>query len=617
VSKVAEQLLLKDNICFVPALHGRVEFAVALRRAWEIFDPQAVAVELPRSLSGAVKEGLARLPHLSVVHYREGDEVVYLLIEPTDAAIEALRLAAERGLPGHLIDAEPEGYPASDEAWPDSYAVSRLSLAAFGRPFIDDPPPASPSDRLREETMAHRLQELQAQYRRILFVCGLGHAGRVWRLLDEPQPLPLGRGRPKEAQAANLAPESIPEVTSEAPFLIKAFEDWRSGERPGEPDRLLVEEELLGLAACAAKKQTGEEIRLWQIKTLRRFKRNWAVLSGRLTPDFYQLVVSARGVGGDEYAYQVWEKGVAYPWTELNPAWEVLRLRAEDLRLNQKRISFHRPLRRQRRRLMPVPERPRLQEAYPGQWAETWSHGKGICSYPPEDVIIEDFGREAARKSLLRLAQENRVVEPFTVSLLDGIDFRETLRRRPTEDKLYVFEQRASASQVGAVVIVFDEDEGVEERFDWKLTWLGEHTDESDMAFYATPPGEDLAGPGVSRCIYGGLVMTYPPRRMLDIWTDPYFDQARSKSERLLLAAADYSLERVVAYLARRPPSHRARSLAQRMGRQVAYLPLGALPPATLNKIRVFHVLASHEVRTWAGEYIKDPGGIKSRKIES
>ncbi len=48
--------------------------------------------------------------------------------------------------------------------------------------------------------------------------------------------------------------------------------------------------------------------------------------------------------------------------------------------------------------------------------------------------------------------------------------------------------------------------------------------------------------------------MSLPPRRMFDVWGDPDYDAAESKSERLLLAALDYSLERLVVYVAARPP---------------------------------------------------------------
>jgi hypothetical protein len=598
----------QDGVWFAPVLHGRLEFAAALRQLWAEAQPQAVAVELPRSLTQAVVKAVEWLPNLAVVlQDRPGGGVHYLLVEPTDPTMEALRLARQKGAPSYLIDAEGSGpYPDLAEPWPDSYALSRLGLAGFVRPFLEAPPPPAGADAVREQTMAHRLQELRRRYERVLFVTGLAHAGRILRLLPYPQPLPLVRVKPAPARPANLHPEAIPEVAAEMPYLIRAYEAWRDRDDPAAPppDRLLLLERLLEEAAATYHHDTGETIKPWQTRVLRRFRRNWALLSGALGPDFYQLVVSAKGVGGDEFAEAVYRTASAYPWTKANPAWETVRPTAADLGRRQRKVTFFKPLRRQKRRLMPLLKRPQAREGYPGQWAEIWSAGSGVCSHVPEDLVIETFARRGAVKALARAAEEGRRVEPFTASLRDGIDLRETLRRL-VEQRVYVYEDRPLAGQVGAVVIIFDPDEGPEERFPWKLTWLGEHQDESDMAFYATPPGQDLVGPGISRSIYGGLVMTYPSRRMLDVWTDPFFDPARTKAERLLLAGADYSQERLVAYLARKPPSARARAWVQRLGRQVAYLPLGLFGQPLIQKIRVFHLLSGHEVRAYAAEYIR------------
>lgn len=124
------------------------------------------------------------------------------------------------------------------------------------------------------------------------------------------------------------------------------------------------------------------------------------------------------------------------------------------------------------------------------------------------------------------------------------------------------------------------------------------------MALYSTPPGEQLSGPGISRCEYGGFVLSYPPGRMVDVWHDPYFEMARTKPERLLLAGLDYSVERNVLYVAERAPRSIFRSLAERLGRKLIYLPLGQLSPNTVRKIRTFHVLDGPAVRDYAPDYI-------------
>ena len=76
-------------------------------------------------------------------------------------------------------------------------------------------------------------------------------------------------------------------------------------------------------------------------------------------------------------------------------------------------------------------------------------------------------------------------------------------------------------------------------------------------------------------------------------------------AERLLLAGLDYSEERHVLYVAERPPRTWFHGVAERLGKQLIYLPLGQLNPGTVRKIRFFHVLDGHHVREYAEQYIR------------
>src|SRR5262249_11160261 len=159
--------------------------------------------------------------------------------------------------------------------------------------------------------------------------------------------------------------------------------------------------------------------------------------------------------------------------------------------------------------------------------------------------------------------------EPFLTSALDGVDIRETIRHWH-EGKIYVRQTAKLSSEVGAVVVIFDEDR--RNRYTYLTTWLGEHQNESDMSFYSTQPFEHLVGPGVGRAEYGGLMMTLPPRRLFDVWQDPDYEMAETKAERLLMAALDYSMDRYVVYVAARPPRSTFRTMAARVNRQIVYV---------------------------------------------
>ncbi len=597
------------NVRFVPIVHGRMEFAVEVRRQFELFQPSVVAVEYPHTLKDKILQGIERLPLLSVVHYEESDgTLAYLLIEPTDGQIEAVRLALSNGLPVHFIDRDEEGYPLDLSPMPDPYAVKRIGHDAYCSAYLSTHAhdPVRPEDALREKTMAYFLKRLSGEgAERILFVGGLAHMPGILRMLDQSQAQVMGRQKREKVGLAHLDQESSREILSEAPFLAAAFERARTDNTTPDLDRLRLNQDLLALAQQHYWKHDKEELSHGQARILNKFARNYALMNGMLVPGLYQLIIASRGVADDNFAYAVWEKGTDYPWQTEAPGMPVLRLTGKDLFLDQRQVRFHRRMKTMRRRLVPVPVRRKKREKYPGQWREGFK-GDAICSYPPEDLVIEGYGRYLQKKALEIKSEENSRVIPFTCSMQEGLDIRETIRD-VVQKRIFIREERPLKGKVGSVVVIFSSDfadEDGKEEYPWRMTWLGEHSQESDMAFYSTPAGEVMDGPGISRCQYGGFMLSYPPMRVYDIWRDPFFGLARNKPERLLMAALDYSLERHVVYVAGSPPSGWCKSLAARLGRNIIYLPIGTFSPVTLKKIRTFHVLDGHPVRRYAHTYI-------------
>ncbi|MFO7785909.1 MAG: hypothetical protein ACQET7_02525 [Thermodesulfobacteriota bacterium] len=596
------------GVRFTPILHNRMEFALEVRRQFEKFRPDCVAVEYPPTLRHAILDGVKRLPYLSVVYYTEGDGTfVYLSIEPTDGQVEAIRLALEHDLPVYFLDRDTEGYPLDRTPMPDPYAVTRIGHASYCRTYLETHRNTRrfESDELRERAMAYHLRSLDRQGRRVLFTGGLYHLPGILSYIEREQAEPIGRRKREGVGLAHLHEESSREVMTEMPFLAARYEAGRSSGHGPPRDRLELQRELIQIARERYWKNSKERVNRSQLRVLYKFARNYALITGGLIPDFYQLVVAARGAVDDNFSYEVWEKGSEYPWQTESPGIPVLRLQGEDLLLDQRRIRFHRRFKTFRRRLVPVPGRQKGSRRDRDEWKRDFQ-GFQICSYPPEDVVVEGYGARLMRKALEIKSEENARVVPFSASMLDGIDIRETLRNWH-QGTLYVREERPVRGRVGSVVVIFDPDlpgghEG--EAFPWRVTWLGEHSQESDMAFYSTPAGEVMEGPGISLCQYGGFMLTYPPLRVYDIWRDPFFDMARNKPERLLMAALDYSLEKNVVYVAADPPSGWCRSLAARLSKRILYLPIGVFSPVALRRVRRFHVLDGHHVRRYARKYI-------------
>lgn len=615
------------NVRILPVLHGVMELAAEVRRVMLAHRFDHVAVELPSTIAEPVLRAVRRLPLLSVVHYPrsknasssssdsdpEEDRWIYLLTEPTCGLMEAIRTGLEQKRTIHFIDCDIEDPREIPTLLPDPYAVLRVGAQAYLDQCLRwtrTGPPEDPKDPdgLRERTMAYHLQRiagLAGPDALVLAVCGLAHARSVLRLLEQDLVQPLVRVRRFGVMVSHLSRESASQVAQEPHFIRRAYESFREGllsdPTLAAPDRYECLAGLLLEARNEYAEKTSELIDTKRLGLGVRFARNWAMLEGRLAPDLYQIVVAARGIADDDLARTVWTLATDDPSLDHATDLGVMDLSLEDLNRSSRLIRF-RGRHRQRKRCFQRLVRARPKETRPGEWKEGF-HPEAICSYPPEDIVVESYGAFLRKKARAILSEEMFRVEPFTASLGDGIDIRQTIRNWH-EGRIYVKHHQAVRGEVGAVIMIFDPDLESKERFPWKVTWQGEHDQESDMAFYATNTGERMDGPGIARCEYGGFLMTYPPGRMFDVWEDPYL-AASSKPERLVLAALDYCLDRMIVYVADDSPSERLKELARRFGKKLVYLPRGQLSNAALKKIRFFHVLSGRHVREYARDYLE------------
>ncbi len=595
--------LRRGRFLYLPVVPGRMEFAVEVRRRLLRERPQVVAVELPQSLAGAYLEAVRRLPQITVLFYpdpQQEEEAVYLPVEPADPFTEAIRTALEIGAEILFADPDLSDRPHVPDRYPDPYAIRRIGFEKYVEAYRLWPQPREAEVHEHAAGVAWKLQGADP-LARIAVVLSLNLLDPVLDAMEEPQDEPARRLPARQVELINPHPECLAEITIEYPYLQHRYEQFRTRMGPESLiDRPRVQVALLREAETSYQKNTGEKVEHWQRILLARYSRNLAIAAGDLTASLYDLTVAARSIVDDNYAWEVWETGNRYPAQKEESDLETLRLSADAVWRETRKIRLRRRLPRPKQMLRPLPVKRRSKEKHPGEWARQFD-GNAICSYPPEDIVIEDYGRRLKQKARSILSEERSRTEPFTTSLLDGIDLRETIRRW-YEGKIYVRQFQKIAGEVGALIVIFDEDR--ENRYNWLTTWLGEHQNESDMAFYSTNPFEHLVGPGIGRAEYGGFLMTLPPRRMVDVWSDPDYDFAETKPERLLLAGLDYSIHRYVVYVAARPPRSIFRQIAYRLGRQILYIPIGQLPPDKLKKIRVVHVLDSHERRKEAAKYI-------------
>ena len=346
---------------------------------------------------------------------------------------------------------------------------------------------------------------------------------------------------------------------------------------------------------------TGERIAHWQRRLLARYTRNLALAGNELTAGLFDLTVAARSVADDNYAWDVWEAAGRYPPQRTAADVLTVRISGEEMWRDTRRIRLRRRLPSTKRRLRPFGLKPRKKEKFPGEWASQLN-GTGICSYPPEDLVIEDYGRFLKKKGKSILSEERVRVEPFTTSILDGIDMRETIRKW-YEGRIYVRQFQKIQGEVGSVVVIFDEDR--DNRYPYTDHLAGREPERIGHGVLLHLPVRQPGGAG------------HRPRRIRRLPDEP----AAAPHVRRL-AGCGLRIRRIEIRAAaaggarlfdpplrglRGGPARRARSSRpspRGSGRTIIYIPIGQLSPVSLKKIRVVHVLDGYDKREIAKDYL-------------
>ena len=644
------------NVYAVPSLHGRVRFAGLVREAFFDLRPDAIAVEFPATLEPSIREGVARLPYLSVVGYEdynaEIEKVQQILpITPDDSLVEAVRLGEEHGVPVHFIDRDVVGYLGEPIRAPDDYLTERIGLEAYWREADKylEPAEAGSHDDEREIEMAARLRELSAGHGKVLYVCGLSHLSAVLRHFAGKEAPPPGAVTQRDHRLFNLADESTTHVLGSLPYHAYAYELHRCGltparypqliplpntkggelgsatdayrealeavlsdlkrnpSRAGAMDSYDVLAEILQGAVILYRREWAEQPSPARMNTLLRFSRNLALVAKRLFPTRFELILAGKNTVNDDFAFQLLRQVDHYPFYEADS--ELPELKVEGDLIEGEAEGEQLVLRLRLPRAMQdeedldeldLEEPPEEHEE--GSWEERWEDGEHQVSHLPQDSRVENFFGYIRDKCRRILSDQQVRLHKLGSSLMDGLDLRETLRNLPMGN-VYVRENLPGVGDVGPVVVIFHKP-GEEEKYPHEKMWFAEHHNESDLALYSTDPGRVLDGPGISRCQYGGVLSLYPPTGRAFVWGNPRYGDTRSRAERLLKAAIDLSRKPIVAYVASQGPSAEMLAFAASRGIHIMYVPLDSLSADILKRVRTFHVLADRYIRPLAHKYV-------------
>ncbi|RME81424.1 MAG: hypothetical protein D6785_09025 [Planctomycetota bacterium] len=604
-----EPICLGDQIDCIPSIHGRAAFAQEVRRFYLAQKYDCIAVELPLSLKDGVLEGVTHLPYITAYVYPEGvNRFCYVPIVPSDSIIEGIRLAISERVPVEFIDYDSPTFETEDLFLPDEYGVPLVGLKTYYeqiKPLLPIPPSGSLSD-LRNRFMACQLRELSLFYKKILFICGIGHLPAIEKYFYQPSLESPPKDFPKRnGNLYSLHPDHLYFLMGELPYLTYLYEKARQSWNLEEFDKTDGIKELLLDSRKNYIQEFPEEedlLTVGQLQTLITFLRNLSLINGRLTPSLYHLIVAAKGTGGGRFALEVAEMAKYYPFMDIENKYPQMKMGIQEGELPGIGLVHL------KNRLPGPPivwKNIKIERKPPKHKKKKWKrhfNPWGQCSWPEEDEVIENFMAHVRKRANSLLQEDQKKVEKFSSSLKDGIDIRETLRNWHQGD-IYVKELPPSRGEVGAVIMIFEKDK--ENKYPWCSTWQAEHQNESTISFYATDFHEDMVGPQIGRAYYGGVMFIYPPKYLPDIWTDERFAKWKAKDEKLVVASCVYSDQKAIAYVGAAPPSPRLKRFAKSLGKRIIYLPLTTFSSHTLRKIRKFHVLGGKFVRSYARDYIR------------
>lgn len=620
-------LKISPQISVVPVLHGSGDCAIAVRRVMLEQQFDCLAVPLPESFQHDVERAIELLPGITLVtqaephgyssndwspgHDPEGEKndpnaLSYVPIDPCQPVIAALRIAIQEQMPRAFIDLETAVFEPCSAGLPDPYALKTVPLEQFAAallPAIGRLPAGQPTDRV--VWMAARLRELEQHYRSILLVVSI----LDWPWIKDAYFSHTVPARdhdavePCEIQAVD--PKTLLFVLGELPFLTGLYERARGELDDDENLSIDGVKELLLVAReryRADLKNRGRRLTPQLFAQYLKYVRNLSLIERRMTPDLYTLATAAQQFAGDQFAMALAETARDYPFQGELPfprlSASINRARLADGTIVDMKCRLPGPATCWRSlSLRAKPDR-RSQFEWQMRW-NPYSH----CSWPPEDVAIESFRTHVKDKARAIMGLDLARSEEFRTSLMDGLDIRETLRNWHT-GKLYVKVNPPTRGSLDCVVMLFDSPADPRD-YPWRTTWMAEHQDESTLALFATNFQEEMVGPGIGLATYGGAVFLFPPRPIIDIWSDPRLDFVDTLEERVLAAGCLNSHHRHIALLSSAPPGAGWRRMARRFGKKIVHVPLHHFSQETVQQLRLVHVLNGRQIRSFAAEFIR------------
>ncbi len=603
-------MYLSPGITIIPYLHGSIFYARYVRSLFLKQSFDCIAVDIPTVFQEQLRDAVDRLPLVSAIAAKTGsDSSFYIPVDPCDAAIEAVRQSVQNYKPFFCIGSPYLKAPTPLPSLPDPYAASRLGFDLFSSlclKAVGNPPKGSAND-CEGQYIASQIHQLRTRFQNILVLVHFRTFVRTaFHFYQEKScNLTFAPSDDYSVLSALINPDHLYFALGELPFITGKYEKERHDLFAEPFDEIETIKDLFRETRDDYFTQKEDIVSLSpvRIQTALTFLRNLTVMSDRLMPSLFDIVESAKGVGGNSFALRILKSARYYPYISIEESSDLMGIGINRISVAQwgvvESVNLFRDFELHWRTLSIKPD-PSIERQK--KYRFTWNPF-GMCSHIPEDMRIERFNAYIRQKSLKIMVEDFIRNEKFSSSVKDGIDIRETLRNWHTGD-IYVKEIPPSRGKIDTVIIIFDDSN--DQLYSHCATWYAEHQEESTLSFYATDPFENLIGPGIAQCCYGGLALLYPPRHIPNVFEITKDLQLPNLAARLTIGSLIFSQERVIAYISQKKPGAILRNQASKYKKHLLWIPLNTFSNETLRRLRKFHILNGKTVRSWAGRFIGD-----------
>jgi hypothetical protein len=598
-----------DRVRVLPVVHGSIDFAVKVREELLAHPKACLCVPLPGSWREDVLAAVERLPTPSaVLQESSGESATYVPIDPCQPVIAALRLALRERMPIEFVDLEAQEFQAPSVVHPDPFALKKLPLEKFLAailPSLERPAEDSNQDK-RVRRMAFELHRLELEYERIVFLCDVIDWPWIREGYMERRPFPEHEMYFAPIHAHDVEPKTLAFFLGELPFITALYERARATLDPDEELAVDGVKELLQESRgrwSEGRDDKGGWLGPQLLQTFLQYVRNLTLMNRRLSPDLYTLVTASKQIAGDGFARKLLETARDYPVETSEPQKPFLRMsigRADDPTLGVVDMISRLPGPAVSWRSCEL--RPEAEKVDKKKWRMLWNPYEQ-CSWPPEDDKFESFQTHVREQAKNLIGQDLARSEKFTASIKDGLDIRETLRHWYSGD-LYVKEIPPTRGGLEVVVFLFDPAPNFD-KYPWQTTWSNEHDEESVISFFGTNYMEDIVGPGIARSRFGGVFFLFPPRPIFDVWSDPRLNKKGPLDDRLVAGAILNSQAPHIAVVSPTPLKASWKAAAKAKGKKLVHLPLSRFSGRMLDRLRTFHVLNGHHIRSYAARFIQ------------